>query len=209
MPVVHPKRPRSFLARTPVASAVLLALASSAVLGQETSTLGEVIVTAQKREQSLQDVPISIKALDEETLDELNIQNFKDYVQFLPTVTMSATDGAGSGYNAVYMRGVATGGDGQATTSQPSVGMYLDEQPITTIQGNLDVHLYDSTGVDLTPCSPASPGTCNLNNGQSADSNEHYVFTAPAACSSLCTYYVVVRGWDDSENQYDIRIEVP
>ncbi len=46
------------------------------------------------------------------------------------------------------MRGVATGGDGQATTSQPSVGMYLDEQPITTIQGNLDIHLYDIARVE-------------------------------------------------------------
>ena len=69
MPVVHPQRPRSFLARTPVATAVLLALASPAVLAQETTSLGEVIVTAQKREESLQDVPISIKALGEETLD--------------------------------------------------------------------------------------------------------------------------------------------
>ena len=107
-----------------------------------------MIVTAQKREQSLQDVPISIDALGEKKLEELNIQNFKDYVQFLPTVTMQPSDGAGSGYNAVYMRGIATGGDGQATTSQPSVGMYLDEQPITTIQGNLDVHLYDIARVE-------------------------------------------------------------
>ena len=45
----------------------------------------------------------------------------------------------GGGYNLVYMRGVATGGDGQAITSLPSVGTYLDEQPITTIRGNLDV----------------------------------------------------------------------
>ncbi len=46
------------------------------------------------------------------------------------------------------MRGVATGGDGQAITSQPSVGTYLDEQPITTIRGNLDVHLYDIARVE-------------------------------------------------------------
>ena len=46
------------------------------------------------------------------------------------------------------MRGIATGGDGQATTSQPSVGMYLDEQPITTIQGNLDIHMYDIARVE-------------------------------------------------------------
>jgi outer membrane receptor protein involved in Fe transport len=61
---------------------------------------------------------------------------------------MQPAAGAGSGYNAVYMRGVVTGGDGQATTSQPSVGMYLDEQPITTVQGNLDVHLYDVARVE-------------------------------------------------------------
>lgn len=74
---------------------------------------------------------------------------------------------------------------------------------------DLDIHLYDSAGTNLTPCSPTSPGTCNLTNGQSADSNERFTFTGPAACSNLCTYYVVVRGWDDSENRYDIRIEVP
>ncbi len=74
---------------------------------------------------------------------------------------------------------------------------------------DLDVHLYSSAGVDLTPCSPASPGTCQLGNGQSADSNEHYTFTAPAACSTLCTYFVVIRGWNNSQNSYSIRIEVP
>jgi outer membrane receptor protein involved in Fe transport len=118
-------------------------------MAQETTTaLGEVIVTAQKRTESLQNVPISIDALGEERMEELNVQNFKDYVQFLPSVTMQPSIGAGSGFNQVYMRGVATGGDGQATTSQPSVGTYLDEQPITTVQGNLDVHLYDIARVE-------------------------------------------------------------
>ena len=148
MPVVLPKRPQSFLARTPVASAVLLALASPALMAQETSVLGEVIVTAQKRTQNLQDVPISVDALGQEKMEELNVQNFKDYVQFLPSVTMAPSPGSGSGFNAVYMRGIATGGDGQATTSQPSVGMYLDEQTLTTVQGNLDVHLYDIARVE-------------------------------------------------------------
>jgi iron complex outermembrane receptor protein len=117
-------------------------------MAQDATTLGEVLVTAQKREESLQDVPVSIDALGQQKLEELQIQNFKDYVQFLPSVTMQAAAWAGSGYSAVYMRGVVTGGDGQATTSQPSVGMYLDEQPITTVQGNLDVHLYDVARVE-------------------------------------------------------------
>src|ERR1700741_3909053 len=138
----------SVLTRTPVATAVLLALGSPVAHSQEATTLGEVVVTAQKRVENLQNVPVSIDALGQEKLAELNVQNFKDYVQFLPSVTMAPSIGSGSGFNAVYMRGTATGGDGQATTSQPSVGMYLDEQPITTIQGNLDVHLYDIARVE-------------------------------------------------------------
>ncbi len=148
MPVVRQQRPLHPLARTPVATAVLLALSSPSLMAQESTSLGEVIVTAQKRAESLQDVPISIDALGQEKMEELNVQNFKEYVQFLPSVTMTPTAGTGAGYSAVYMRGVATGGDGQATTSVPSVGMYLDEQPITTVQGNLDVHLYDIARVE-------------------------------------------------------------
>ena len=73
---------------------------------------------------------------------------------------------------------------------------------------DLDIHWYDSTGTDLTPCAPGMSSTCQLNNGQSADANERFTFTGPAACSSLCTYYAVVRGWDDASNAYDIRIEI-
>src|SRR5688500_13856214 len=149
MPVVIPKRPQHHLALTPVTSAVLLALSSPAAIAQQDATaLGEVIVTAQKRTESLQDVPISLDALGEDKLTELNIANFKDYVQFLPSVTAQPSIAAGAGFSQVYMRGVATGGDGQATLSQPSVGTYLDEQPITTVQGNLDVHLYDIERVE-------------------------------------------------------------
>ncbi|NJN40133.1 MAG: TonB-dependent receptor [Gammaproteobacteria bacterium] len=148
MPVFHSKLPMPGLARTPIATAVLLALGSPAAMAQDTTTLGEVIVTAQKRTESLQNVPISIDALGQQKLEELNVQNFSDYVQFLPSVTMAPILAGGGGYTIVYMRGIVTGGDGQATTSQPSVGMYLDEQPITTIQGNLDVHLYDIARVE-------------------------------------------------------------
>jgi outer membrane receptor protein involved in Fe transport len=114
--------------------------------------LEEIIVTAQKRAENMQDVPISIQALGTEQLEELHVNNFRDYVQMLPSVTMAPGAGggygAGAGFSAVYMRGVTTGGDGQAITSVPSVGMYLDEQPITTIQGNLDIHMYDIARVE-------------------------------------------------------------
>jgi outer membrane receptor protein involved in Fe transport len=127
----------------------MLALATPAAWAQQdTTSLGEVIVTAQKRSENLQDVPISLESFNTETLDELGIRSFKGYVQYLPTVQSQQSIITGSGFNQVYMRGVATGGDGQAITSQPSVGTYLDEQPITTIRGNLDVHLYDIARVE-------------------------------------------------------------
>jgi outer membrane receptor protein involved in Fe transport len=114
--------------------------------------LEEIIVTAQKRAENMQDVPISIQAIGMEQLEELHVNNFRDYVQMLPSVTIAPGAGggygAGAGFQAVYMRGVTTGGDGQAITSVPSVGMYLDEQPITTIQGNLDIHMYDIARVE-------------------------------------------------------------
>lgn len=136
------------VSRTPVAAAVLLALAAPAVFAQEKGAIEEIVVTAQKRTENMQDVPISIQALNNQTLEELHLQDFKEYVQMLPSVAMTPALGAGAGFSLVYMRGIATAGDGQATTSQPSVGMYLDEQPITTIQGNLDIHLYDIARVE-------------------------------------------------------------
>jgi hypothetical protein len=75
--------------------------------------------------------------------------------------------------------------------------------------GDLDLHFYDSAGVDLTPCSEAMPATCTAAQGQGASSNERYSFTAPAACASLCTYYVAVHGWRSSQNSYSISILAP
>ena len=135
--------------RTPIAAAVLAAIAGQAAIAQDSTGLEEVVVTAQKRTENMQDVPISIEAIGTEKLEQLNISNFTDYVKMLPSVASQPSIGAGAGFSAVYMRGIVTGGDGQATTSQPSVGTYLDEQPITTIQGNLDLHLYDIARVEV------------------------------------------------------------
>lgn len=110
-----------------------------------TATLEAVTVTAQKRTENLQKVPISLEVLGEQKLDELNVTKFDDYVKFLPSVAYQTF---GPGFAQVYMRGVASGGDGNHSGSLPSVGVYLDEQPITTIQGPLDLHIYDVSRVE-------------------------------------------------------------
>jgi outer membrane receptor protein involved in Fe transport len=105
----------------------------------------EIIITAQKREENLQDVPISVQAIGTRRLDQLNISNFEDYTKQLPSVSFQT---AAPGFTTVYMRGVASGGDGNHTGSLPSVGFYLDEQPVTTIGGTLDVHIYDIARIE-------------------------------------------------------------
>ena len=131
-----------------VLSSVLLASTMltgvTSVLAQDT-TVGEVIVTAQKRSEDLQDVPVSIQAIGGERLEALVVSDFNDYVKYLPSVSFQST---APGFSSVYMRGVASGGDGNHSGSLPSVGIYLDEQPITTIQGALDVHVYDMERVE-------------------------------------------------------------
>ncbi|GLR48619.1 TonB-dependent receptor [Sphingomonas astaxanthinifaciens] len=118
--------------------------AQAASDGQEADT-SEIVVTAQKREENLQNVPISIQAIGTRRLDQLGIANFEEYTKQLPSVSFQT---AQPGVTVVYMRGVATGGDGNHSGSLPSVGTYLDEQPVTTIGGTLDVHIYDVARIE-------------------------------------------------------------
>jgi iron complex outermembrane recepter protein len=105
----------------------------------------DIVVTAQKREENLQNVPISIQALGTKKLDQLNVTNFNDFSKLLPSVSFQTSQ---PGSTTVYMRGVASGGDGNHSGSLPSVGVYLDEQPVTTIGGTLDVHIYDIARIE-------------------------------------------------------------
>jgi len=120
----------------------------SPVFAQEaasTSGIEEIVVTAQKRSENLQSVPMSIQAINTEKLDQLQVSDFDDYAKYLPSVSFQTS---GPGNAKVYFRGVASGENANHSTSLPSVGIYLDEQPVTTIQGALDIHVYDIARVE-------------------------------------------------------------
>lgn len=108
--------------------------------------LEEVVVTAQKQTENLQAVPMSIQAFGESKLEELRVNSMTDYMKFMPNVTFQTF---GPGFTRVFMRGVASGDNGNHSGPMPSVGQYLDEQPITTIQGSLDIHIYDIERVEM------------------------------------------------------------
>ncbi|WP_295528975.1 TonB-dependent receptor [Novosphingobium sp. Chol11] len=105
---------------------------------------GEIVVTAQKREQKLQDVALSIQALDTSALAERNVRTFNDYAKFLPSLSYTSF---GPGQAQVFFRGLSNG-NRLSTGSLPTVGVYLDEQPVTTIGSNIDVHVYDIARVE-------------------------------------------------------------
>src|SRR5258708_6661419 len=100
-----------------ILAAVASGAASAAAPANETgesgaSVLEEITVTAQRRSQSIQDVPISMQAFTSETLQQLNVSTFDDYIKFLPNVT---TANNGPGQNEGFMRGLSA-------ASQPSPG---------------------------------------------------------------------------------------
>ncbi|MFL6577452.1 MAG: TonB-dependent receptor [Povalibacter sp.] len=133
---------RVLMTGVPLAAALLSV--SSVTVAAETggsgAVLENVIVTAQKRQENLQDVPLSITALGTERLEELHVTDFDDYAKFMPSLSF---EGLGPGFSRVFFRGVSSGDNGNHSGSQPTVGQYLDEMPITTIQGALDIHIYD------------------------------------------------------------------
>jgi outer membrane receptor protein involved in Fe transport len=147
-------RAKTVLKTVPIASAIIAAMhpALAAEQGGSSDSLQEVVVTAQKRTENMQNVPISITTLGSEQLQQLNITNQADYIKFLPSATTQGGGGGGTangpGFGHVIMRGVSSDAVLNHSGPLPTVGTYLDEQPITTIQGAMDVHLYDIARVE-------------------------------------------------------------
>ena len=130
----------------PYAGAMLAGSGVAQAQQPDEGKLDEVVVSALKRDESLQDVPLSIQAIGQEQLTNLKVETFDDYVKFLPNVAFQS---GGPGFARPYMRGVASGENANHSGPLPSVGMYLDEQPITTIQGALDIQIYDIARVEV------------------------------------------------------------
>src|SRR6201996_8159207 len=140
-------------------AAILAAHATGAALAASPSDdsvaapgggLTEVVVTAQRRSENIQDVPIAIQAFTGATLQQLNVTNFDDVVRYLPNVSTSS---AAPGQSNIYMRGLSVGD--QATQSGgsingfPNVAIYLDDQSGQLPGRNLDVYAADLERVEV------------------------------------------------------------
>src|SRR5437763_1409158 len=112
--------------------------------------LAEVVVTAARRAENLQDVPITVQAITGDQLTQLNVVSFNDLLKYTPNVTFS---GNGPGTGNIFMRGlggVGSGNQSQSTTAPfPNVAVYLDDQSMQFPGRNNDVYLVDMERVEV------------------------------------------------------------
>ena len=107
---------------------------------EEAADTGEIIVTASKRNENIQKVPISVQALSAELLSQRQVANLDDYSKLLPSVSFQTY---GPSQSDISIRGVSTGGINLPGGQLPTVGVYIGETPVSTIGNMLDVHTYD------------------------------------------------------------------
>jgi iron complex outermembrane recepter protein len=123
---------------------------TSANANASSDTLAEITVTAQRRSENMQDVPIAMQALTEESLQQLNVKTFDDYLKYLPNVTSASN---GPGQNEVFMRGLSAGSQASqgsgSTGLWPNVAIYLDNQSGQLPNRNLDVYAADLNRIEV------------------------------------------------------------
>ena len=137
-------------AARPLAVAVATACSAVGSVGWVASTqaqsLEEVVVTATRRSESVQDVPMSVSVLGEAQLTDLNITDMEDYLMMLPNVGYISL---GPSTGNIYIRGISSGGDALGLGSNPAVAVYLDEQPVTVVDAYLNPHIYDVNRIEV------------------------------------------------------------
>jgi iron complex outermembrane receptor protein len=110
-----------------------------------TGGLQEVVVTARKREENLQNVPVSIDVFSQQDMKNLAINNMDDYMQKVPSISYIST---GPGTQLFVMRGVSDGSNpNYANTS--STGFFVDDMSMSSSGAQPDLHLYDIERIEI------------------------------------------------------------
>src|SRR5271156_817124 len=127
-----------------------IAHAAPAADTAESEGIQEITVTAQRRTESIQDVPVTIQALTGEQLGQLNVTTFDDVLKYLPNVTFSSN---GPGQGNIYMRGLSAGFAGNQSSAAidpfPNVATYLDDQSMSFPGRNVDVYMADMERIEV------------------------------------------------------------
>ena len=134
------------LSKKPLVGALAAALVStipslSAQAQSESFTIEEVVVTARKRSENLQDVPIAITAIDEGTIERAGIERASDYIGLIPNVTL--VDTANVGDTQVSIRGVVSTRDAESTFA------YVVDGVLSTNPNSFNEELFDVQQIEV------------------------------------------------------------
>jgi outer membrane receptor protein involved in Fe transport len=127
-----------------------VAHATTATDASDSEGIQEITVTAQRRVESIQDVPITIQAITGDSLKELSVTTLDDVLKYLPNVTFGAN---GPGQGNIFMRGLSAGSAGNQSSATiapfPNVAVYLDDQSMQFPARNLDIYMVDMERIEV------------------------------------------------------------
>jgi iron complex outermembrane receptor protein len=111
----------------------------------DTSYLQEIIVTARKRQENLQDVPLSIDVFTKKDMQNLGITSFEDYAEKVPSISFISE---GPGTQLFVMRGVSDGSNPNYSNSS-ATGFFVDDMSMSSAGVQPDLHLYDIERIEV------------------------------------------------------------
>lgn len=114
------------------------------------AAVGDIVVTATRRDQTVEKVPMTLQAFSGQSLAQLNITTLDDILKFTPNVTYGNN---GPGQGEIYMRGLSSGFRGNQSSatvgSFPNVAVYLDDQSMQFPARNVDIYMADMDRVEV------------------------------------------------------------
>jgi outer membrane receptor protein involved in Fe transport len=167
---------------------------ASIASGQEEQTLAleEVVVTARKRTESTQDVPMHILSLTGDQMKKQGLVTLEDFSRFVPSLSVSSTS---PGQNTITFRGVSDGG---GFLVDPTAAIYLDEQPMTVTSQAPDIYPADIARIEAL----AGPQS-TLYGASSQSGTVRYITNKPDASAFSAVVGAEVNTTKDGEEGYD------
>lgn len=177
-----------------VSLAVSLALGTQVPVAQAQEGLEEIIVTARKRSENLQEIPESILAISQESIARAGMQTMEDFARHIPSLAYVAR---GPGANKIVFRGVTEAGTAFFTDS--SAAVYLDEQPLTQPSLTPEPRL-----VDIERIEALSGPQGTLYGGSAQSGTLRIVTNKPDPTRFEANVSGMVRSGSTSDTSYDV-----
>ena len=141
---------------TAIVAVAMLGAGSAPAFAQETAaqaddgSIADIVVTATRREEAINKIPLAIQALSGDALADLNVANFEKLIEFLPNVR---TASHGPGTSAIFIRGLSTDSPGLQISgtagTAPSVALYVNDAPASLVGRNIDLYAADLSRVEV------------------------------------------------------------